>query len=257
MNAVDVKNLCFGYEGAFVFNNLSFSVKKGSFMTIVGSGGSGKSTLFKILTGDLKYKGSIMVLDKSLKTCLEDGILGYVSSKIDFYKNGLVMDYLLENFYKGNTDFYKMESNIKRLSNKLGLNNILNKNVFDLSNKEKVLVSFILQFLLKPKVLIIDNCFSLLDVEKEVVIKEVKRIFKKCTVINITNDVNDCLIGQEVLFLNDYLIKKDVHLLDSEVFLSNDLDVPFMILLSERLKFYGLIDNNYFDVERLIDDLWN
>ena len=60
----------------------------------------------------------------------------------------------------------------------------------------------------------------------------------------------------EVLFLGDNLVKKDVNVLDSDDFLSNKLDVPFMILLSERLKFYGLTDKNYLDVERLIDDLW-
>ena len=83
-----------------------------------------------------------------------------------------------------------------------------------------------------------------------------KRVFKKCTVINITNDVNECLFGKEVLFLSDNSFVKDVHLLDIDDFLYNQLSVPFIILLSEKLKFYGLIDKYYFSVERLIDDLW-
>ena len=115
---------------------------------------------------------------------------------------------------------------------------------------------FTLQLLLRPKVLIIDNCFSFFDFEKNDIIRELKRVFKKGTVINITNDVNECLFGQEVLFLKDNLYKKNVFLLDSEDFLSNELDVPFIILLSEKLKFYGLIDKTYLDVERLIGDLW-
>ena len=255
MNAVEVRNLSFNYKGAFVFDNTNFNIKKGSFITIIGRGGSGKSTLFKIFTGDLKYDGSIMILDKSIQTSLENGTLGFVSP--DFIlKKEVVIDELIENLKYKRMDFYKIESDIRRISKKIGIYNILNKRVIDLSIKEKILVIFALQCLLKPKVLVIDNCFSFLDLEKDILVKEVKRIFKKCTIINISNDVNDCLFGQEVLFLSDNLVKKDVHVLDSDDFLSNKLDVPFMILLSERLKFYGLTNKIYLDVERLIDDLW-
>ena len=153
-------------------------------------------------------------------------------------------------------DFDKISRNIRKVSKKIGILDILNKRVIDLSVKERIMVIFTLQLLLKPKVLIIDNCFSFLDAEKEVIMKELKRVFKKCTVINITNDVNECLEGYEVIFLNNNLIKKDTYLLDSDDFLSNDLDVPIFISFSEKLKFYGLTDKLYLNIERLIDDLW-
>ena len=236
MNAVEVRNLSFNYKGAFVFDNLSFNVKKGSFITIVGKGGSGKSTLFRIFVGELKYNGSILILDKSIKTSLENGNLGLISPDLYYFKNDIVIDELIENLRYEGID--------------------LNKRVIDLSSKERIMVMFALQLLLKPKVLIIDNCFSFLDTEKEVIIREVKRVFKKCTVINITNEVDECLEGDEVIFLNDNITKKDIHLLDSDDFLANDLDVPFFVSLSEKLKFYGLTDKLYLNIERLIDDLW-
>lgn len=256
MNAVEVRNLSFNYKGAFVFDNLSFNVKKGSFITIVGKGGSGKSTLFRIFVGELKYNGSILILDKSIKTSLENGNLGLISPDLYYFKNDIVIDELIENLrYKG-IDLYKIKSKINRVSKKIGVLDILNKRVIDLSSKERIMVMFALQLLLKPKVLIIDNCFSFLDTEKEVIIREVKRVFKKCTVINITNEVDECLEGDEVIFLNDNITKKDIHLLDSDDFLSNDLAVPFLISLSDKLKFYGLTDKLYLNIERLIDDLW-
>lgn len=256
MNAVEVRNLSFNYKGAFVFDNLSFNVKKGSFITIVGKGGSGKSTLFRILAGELKFNGSILILDKSIKTSLENGNLGLVSPDLYYFKKDIVIDELIDNLKNKGKDFNNIKSNINRVSKKIGVLGILNKRVVDLSFKERIMVLFTLQLLLKPKVLIIDNCFSFLDTEKEVIMREMKRVFKKCTVINITNDVNECLEGDKVIFLNDNLIKKDVFLLDSNDFLANDLDVPFFVSLSEKLKFYGLTDKLYLNIERLIDDLW-
>ena len=256
MNAVEVRNLSFNYKGAFVFDNLSFNVKKGSFITIVGKGGSGKSTLFKILAGELKYDGSILILDKSIKTSLENGNLGLISLDLYYFKKDIVIDELIDNLKYKEIDFDKISRNIRKVSKKIGILDILNKRVIDLSVKERIMVIFTLQLLLKPKVLIIDNCFSFLDAEKEVIMKELKRVFKKCTVINITNDVNECLEGYEVIFLNNNLKKKDTYLLDSDDFLSNDLDVPFFISFSEKLKFYGLTDKLYLNIERLIDDLW-
>lgn len=256
MNAVEVRNLSFNYKGAFVFDNLSFNVKKGSFITIVGKGGSGKSTLFRILAGELKFNGSILILDKSIKTSLENGNLGLVSPDLYYFKKDIVIDELIDNLKNKGKDFNNIKSNINRVSKKIGVLGILNKRVVDLSFKERIMVLFTLQLLLKPKVLIIDNCFSFLDNEKEVIMREMKRVFKKCTVINITNDVNECLEGDKVIFLNDNLIKKDVFLLDSDDFLANDLDVPFFVSLSEKLKFYGLTDKLYLNIERLIDDLW-
>ena len=121
MNAVEVRNISFNYKGAFVFDNLSFNVKKGTFITIVGKGGSGKSTLFRILAGDLKCDGSILILDKSINTSLENGNLGLISPDLYYFKKDIVIDELIDNLkYKG-IDFDKINSNIKKVSKKIGI----------------------------------------------------------------------------------------------------------------------------------------
>ena len=248
MNAVEVRNLSFNYKGAFVFDRLNFSIKKGSFITIVGKGGSGKSTLFNIFSGNLKFDGNLLINKKSIYYNLEKGYLGLISSSVNFYKSGIVIDVLKNKC----SDFSRIES----VSKKIGIIDILNMDFKYLSFKQRILVMFALQFLLKPKVLVIDNCFSFLDNEKIVIKRMLKRLCKKCTIINITNDVDECLYGQEVLFLSNNLCIKKIQDLDSDDFISRDLSVPFIISLSEKLKFYGLIDKNYFNIERLIDDLW-
>jgi iron complex transport system ATP-binding protein len=54
MNILEVKALSAGYENGYVIQDISFSLKKGEFLSILGKNGSGKSTLIKALQGLLK-----------------------------------------------------------------------------------------------------------------------------------------------------------------------------------------------------------
>ena len=61
MNLIDVKNITMGYEGMPVLSNLSFSIKQGDYLCIVGENGSGKTTLMKGLLGlNSPVKGEII-----------------------------------------------------------------------------------------------------------------------------------------------------------------------------------------------------
>ena len=67
-NILKVENLNFAYDGKPVLNDLSFTVRKGSFISILGPNGSGKSTLINLLSKVLKgYTGRIEVFGKDLK----------------------------------------------------------------------------------------------------------------------------------------------------------------------------------------------
>lgn len=251
MDAVSVKNLTFKYD-RYIFENNSFTVEKGSFTTIIGRGGSGKSTLFRILTGDEVFSGEVLILGKSINYSFEKGYIGVVSPLTTF--NGTAIERLME-VVKGKT-YDKIKVEIQRAIKKTGINEILDNNYNDLSIKEKVLVEFTVQILKKPKVLFVDNCFSYLDDEKKKIVREVLRLNKKCTVINITNNTDECIYGSDVIIIGDEFGKYKVSSMDEEDFISHGLDVPFMIALSSKLKFYDLISSNYLDMERLVNDLW-
>ena len=63
MNDIIVKNLSFSYDGIInTIDDISFSVENGSYTTIIGHNGSGKSTIAKLLIGLLEAsKGSIEI----------------------------------------------------------------------------------------------------------------------------------------------------------------------------------------------------
>lgn len=64
---LDVKNISFAYGQKMILHKINFSLKKGSFVTIIGPNGSGKTTLLNLLTGHLKpIKGKILLNNKKL-----------------------------------------------------------------------------------------------------------------------------------------------------------------------------------------------
>ena len=61
--AVEMKGIWFSYEGMSVLENISFMLKQGDFLGMIGPNGGGKTTLLKLLLGILKPdRGSIRVL---------------------------------------------------------------------------------------------------------------------------------------------------------------------------------------------------
>ena len=71
---IDVRDVSLGYEGQAIWEHLSFQVRSGDYLSIVGENGSGKSTLLKSLLGLLSPLNGEIVHDK----CLGRGAIGYL-----------------------------------------------------------------------------------------------------------------------------------------------------------------------------------
>ena len=65
---LEVKELYCGYDGIDIIKNVSFKVKNGENLCIVGPNGCGKSTLLKSIANIIDYKGSIKIDDKEINT---------------------------------------------------------------------------------------------------------------------------------------------------------------------------------------------
>jgi iron complex transport system ATP-binding protein len=66
LSVLEVKGLVAGYDKRVLLRNLSFLVPELAFVAIIGHNGSGKSTFLKTLTGQVPFKGQILVQDKPL-----------------------------------------------------------------------------------------------------------------------------------------------------------------------------------------------
>ena len=64
---IEVRNLHFAYRDKPILKRISFSIKKGDTLSILGANGSGKSTLLRIMLGFLKFKGGVLIEGKSVR----------------------------------------------------------------------------------------------------------------------------------------------------------------------------------------------
>ena len=71
---IDCRDVALGYEGKALSRHLTFQVRGGDYLCVVGENGSGKSTLLKVLLGLLKPMEGRITVDKSLKA----GAIGYL-----------------------------------------------------------------------------------------------------------------------------------------------------------------------------------
>jgi len=68
------------------------------------------------------------------------------------------------------------------------------------------------------------------------------------------------LYGQEIVILKaGNVLKQDLTekiLADYKLFEKINLELPFIVSLSNKLEFYNLVSKTYFDMEQLVDNLW-
>lgn len=82
MSAVNVKHLNFSYDNYQVVKDLSFEIRKGEYVGIIGQNGSAKSTLLKLLLGLLKpSSGTIELLNTPMRTFKNWSKVGYVPQR--------------------------------------------------------------------------------------------------------------------------------------------------------------------------------
>ena len=78
---VEIKDLCFAYNGQTVLENVNLNIQQGDFIAMIGPNGGGKTTLLKLMLGLLKpSKGSIRVLGDTTEKASHH--IGYVSQDV-------------------------------------------------------------------------------------------------------------------------------------------------------------------------------
>ena len=244
-------------------NNISLEVEEGTLVALLGKSGSGKTTLLKSIAGLIESNNSITFNDHSLtlNECLpkEIGIyLGFINLSCDTVFNNL-MEILINLEYKIDNAHKKVYD----ISKKIGIDNILYKKISELSYGEKRVVSLAKTIIKEPKLLLLDNPFESLDTYyKKKIVKYLISLkeTKKSIIIFTTNDEEDILLSDKILVMSDgKLIKYDSKekLLESEnVFIKNEISLPFIIDLSHKLQSYEILDKLMYSIDEMVDVLW-
>ena len=175
-------------------NNISFSVNKGDFISIVGPSGCGKSTLLNILSGiDNNYKGSFKINGNIGYMLQSDALLPYLTN----LENALLPKKL---------GFDVDKTYVINLFRKYNLQDFINKYPNSLSGGMKQKLALIRTLSTKPDILLLDEPFSSLDYQTKLLLEnEIYKLSKEnnITIIMVTHDISESIaMSNKVIVLS-------------------------------------------------------
>ena len=268
---IEVKDLSFRYkedQKYYDVNQITFHVKRGEWLSIVGHNGSGKSTTIRLIDGLLEAESGEIWIDGEKSTAENVWDLrrqiGMVFQNPDNQFVGATVEddvaFGLEN------QGLPREEMKKRVEESLGLVGMLDfkkREPARLSGGQKQRVAIAGVVALRPAILILDEATSMLDPEgRRELIQTVQAIRKdyQMTVVSITHDLEEVAMSDRVLVMK----KGEIESTSSprELFSRPDLDqigldAPFTNQLRESLRQSGYqLPNGYFTEGELEDKLW-
>lgn len=266
MKKIVVENINFSYDQEQeVVKNVSFDVEEGSYTTIIGHNGSGKSTIAKLLMGLLPLdSGSIKIDDLPLN---EDSIntmrkkVGIVFQNPDNqFIGSSVEDDIAFGLENHNIKQAKMRAIIDKFAKRVGMIDYLDKEPTNLSGGQKQRVAIAGVLAMSPSILIFDEATSMLDPSGKQEIKQlIHDIHKleKISVVSITHDMEEVASSDHVIVMDQGSVVMDGDpsdiLLHKEKLQSINLDIPFALHISNAINERGISIPNCITIERLVN----
>ena len=268
---IDVKNLSFRYKESqkyYDVKDITFHVKRGEWLSIVGHNGSGKSTTVRLIDGLLEAESGEIVIDGQRLT--EENVwnirrqIGMVFQNPDNqFVGATVEDDVAFGLENQGLSRQEMKKRVEEALALVGMLDFKKREPARLSGGQKQRVAIAGVVALRPAILILDEATSMLDPEgRRELIDTVKGIRKDydMTVISITHDLEEVAMSDRVLVMK----KGEIESTSSprELFSRNDLDQiglddPFANQLKHSLSQNGYdLPENYLTESELEDKLW-
>ena len=268
---IDVKNLSFRYKESqeyYDVKDITFHVKRGEWLSIVGHNGSGKSTTVRLIDGLLEAESGEIVIDGQRLT--EENVwnirrqIGMVFQNPDNqFVGATVEDDVAFGLENQGLSRQEMKKRVEEALDLVGMLDFKKREPARLSGGQKQRVAIAGVVALRPAILILDEATSMLDPEgRRELIETVKEIRKDydMTVISITHDLEEVAMSDRVLVMK----KGEIESTSSprELFSRTDLDQiglddPFANQLKHSLSQNGYdLPENYLTESELEDKLW-
>ena len=268
MKQLEVKNLSFSYdESTHAVRHVSFSIEKGSYTTIIGHNGSGKSTIAKLLIGLLeKDEGEILIDDLPLN---EENLMEIRSRVGIVFQNpdnqfigSTVRDDIAFGLENHCVEQSKMDAIITEFAEKVNMSEYLESEPTRLSGGQKQRVAIAGVLAMAPEMIIFDESTSMLDPQgKDEINRVIRQLHEETqlTIISITHDIEEVAKSDHVLVMDQGEIKMegtpDEILLRDKELIRLHLDIPFSIKLQQQLKKNGLTMKPEITIEGLVNQL--
>ena len=210
-SSIVFENVSFSYGESSILNNLNFIINNKEFVSIVGPSGSGKSTILSLIYKFYgSYEGKIMVGGYDLEDISPYDLRNNVSFIL---QNNLVFSDTIRNNlkYGKNRDLdddilreYTYLTTIDKFIDKYqGLDTVIGEEGILLSEGQKQKINVARNLLSEPKILLLDEPSSSLDVVSESVINDILVSFKdKMTIVVVAHKIKTVMNSDKIIVLN-------------------------------------------------------
>ena len=231
------RNVSFSYGESPVVENLSFSIKKGENVGLIGANGAGKSTIMKLMLGLLSGSGEIIVdglpMNKENLTEIRRKI-GFVLQDSD---NQMFMPTVYEDMIFGPRNYglskEETEKRVDDILSQLGLQSLKHRHNHKISGGEKRMAAIATILAMEPEMILMDEPSTALDpVNRRTVINTINRLPQ--TKLIASHDLDMMLdTCQRVILLSHGAIVADgdaeTILRDKVLLEANRMELPFCL----------------------------
>lgn len=206
---LSLKNISKKYKDKEILKNISFDIKEGELICILGPSGCGKTTLLNIIGGFVSdFSGDVLLSDENINNIPpEKREIATVFQSYGLFTHKNVIDNVSYGLKLLKIDKNMREKRARDMLEKVGLAGYEKKKIKELSGGEQQRVAIARSMVLNPKLLLLDEPLSNLDVHlRDVMRKEIKRIQKQfgVTMIIVTHDQEDAFkLADRVIVINE------------------------------------------------------
>jgi energy-coupling factor transport system ATP-binding protein len=243
---VSCENLTYSYPGSErpALSDLTFELRAGEYVGVVGPNGGGKSTLVRLLNGLLRAdSGSVRVggLDPATEPYLVRERVGMLFQNPE---NGLVAPFVEDDVAFGLENLgvprEEMRERVRDAIAAVGLEGYERREPHTLSGGEKQRVALAGLLALDPEILLLDEPTSMLDATgRGEVLERLERMRGARTVLHATHHIEELLDADRILVLNAGRLVADVAprrlISDPDLLRENRLTLPPLLRLASRL----------------------
>ena len=270
-NIIEVRNLKYKYDSEsenYTLNDVSFQVKKGEWLSIVGHNGSGKSTTVRLIDGLLEAESGDIIISGDKLTAEnvweKRRQIGMVFQNPDNqFVGATVEDDVAFGLENQGLDYDLMVERVQQALEFVSMQDFKEREPARLSGGQKQRVAVAGVVALRPDIIILDEATSMLDPEGRLdLIQTVKKIkdSNQLTVISITHDLDEIALSDRVLVMKEGQVESTAT--PRELFSREDLeelglDQPFVNQVKTALRQSGLpLPDSYLTEKELQDQLW-
>ena len=270
-NIIKVRNLKYKYDSEsenYTLNDVSFQVKKGEWLSIVGHNGSGKSTTVRLIdglleaeSGDIIISGDKLIAENVWEKRRQIGMV--FQNPDNQFVGATVEDDVAFGLENQGLDYNLMVERVQQALELVGMQDFKEREPARLSGGQKQRVAVAGVVALRPDIIILDEATSMLDPEGRLdLIQTVKKIkdSNQLTVISITHDLDEIALSDRVLVMKEGQVESTAT--PRELFSREDLeelglDQPFVNQVKAALRQSGFsLPGSYLTEKELQDQLW-